>query len=62
VELLCIYSMYFFLAHAQCASGIIVYYIVQRAFLCLVFDFNARFHYIINTVDKNMFLCVNNLS
>ena len=47
---------------ARDSSFVLLDYVIRGALLCPVFDFDARLHYIVDTVDGNMFLRVNNLS
>jgi hypothetical protein len=47
---------------ARDSSFILMDYVVRGALLCPVFNSNARLHYIMDTIDGDMFLRVNNLS
>jgi len=49
-------------AETRNSSFVLLDYIVRGALMCPVFDSDARFHYLIDTVDGDMFLRVNNLS
>ena len=49
-------------AEARNSSFVLLDYVVWGALLCPVFDSDARLHYVIDTVDGDMFLRVNNLS
>ena len=49
-------------AESRDPSFVLLDYVVRGALLCPVFDSNARLHYIIDTVDGDMFLHVNSLS
>jgi hypothetical protein len=50
------------LAEARDSSFVLLDYVVRGALLCPVFDSDARLHYLIDTVDGDMFLRVNNVS
>jgi hypothetical protein len=50
------------LAEARNSSFLLLDYVVRGALLCPVFDSDARLHYVVDTVDGDMFLHVNNLS
>jgi hypothetical protein len=50
------------LAEDKESSFVLMDYIVRGALLCPVFNSDARFHYIIDTVDGDMFLRVNSWS
>ena len=47
---------------SQQKPGTLLDYVVQGALMYPIFDSDARLHYFIDTVDGDMFLCVNNLS
>ena len=46
----------------QESSFVLMEFVVQEALLCPVFDSNMALNYIIDTVDGDMFLCVNRWS
>jgi hypothetical protein len=49
-------------AEAKNSSFVLLDYVVRGALLCPVFDSDAGLHYVVDTVDVDMFLRVNNLS
>jgi hypothetical protein len=49
-------------AEARDSSLVLLDYVIRGALLCPVFDSDARLHYIVDTVDGDMFLRVNDLS
>ena len=50
------------LAEARSSSFVLLDYVVRGALLCPVFNSDTRLHYVVDTVDGDMFLRVNNLS
>ena len=49
------------LAEARNSSFVLLDYVIWGALLCPIYDFDARLHYVIDTVNGDMFLHVNNL-
>lgn len=47
-------------AETQDSSFLLMDYVVRGALLCPFFDFDTKFHYLIDTVNGDMLLCVNN--